>query len=183
VNIIWPDGAIVGVWLEITVKGNDATGSFNTNTGLAKSDVFYFGHRPGDSGSYGTLAVTTNINDELGARFSTGANQPITNVYDFDKDRLVNIIDQLLVRFNSGFLLMLNLPSTAAASALSISDETSASGLIELPPPSELVRQLPLRNLSAVELAFAELAGSLRDHSASYLWETWEPGFFRRFKR
>ncbi|REK18073.1 MAG: hypothetical protein DWQ37_04915, partial [Planctomycetota bacterium] len=59
VEIVWADGAIANRWLEVIVEGNDAAGGSNTNTGLAESDIFFFGNRIGDAGSgTPTLAIT-----------------------------------------------------------------------------------------------------------------------------
>jgi len=136
VHIIWPDGAIFGVWLEVTVKGNDATGGFNANTGLAKTDVFYFGHRPGDAGGNSTSAAVTSAYDELGARLNPGVNESVSNVYDFDRNRLVSAADQLFARFSVGILLMIDLPAKITATSLAAEEETpGASGIIELAPP------------------------------------------------
>jgi hypothetical protein len=114
VTITWADGAIKNTWLQVTVKGNDALGGFNTHTGLAASDVFYFGSRVGDTFFYATaLATVTNINDELGARFNSAIAQSTTNPYDFNRDGVVNINDQLVARFNPGILMMLDLDEVA----------------------------------------------------------------------
>ena len=68
VEITWAEGAISNTWLEVTVKGNDEPGGFNTNTGLTYSDKFLFGNRIGDTGSGSpTLAITSAL-DELAGR-------------------------------------------------------------------------------------------------------------------
>ncbi len=135
VQIIWPDGAIYGVWLEVTVKGNDARGGFNTNTGLAKTDVFYFGHRPGDAGGNGESAAVTGAFDELTTRLNPGVNEPVTSVYDFDKNRIVSASDQLFARFSAGILAMIDVPATVAATSLAAEVASpGASGIIELAP-------------------------------------------------
>ena len=53
---------------EVIVKGNDALGGSNTNTGLASSYVFYFGSALGDSGSGDTTTLLVNSTDEQSAR-------------------------------------------------------------------------------------------------------------------
>ncbi len=136
VHILWPNDTILNTWLEVTVKGNDALGGFNTNTGLAKSDVFYFGHRTGDAGGNSANAAVTGLYDELGARNHTAIFQPITNPYDFDKNMMVGLSDQMIARMNIGILLMVDLPATAAAASLAEEDE-DVNGLIELPPSEE----------------------------------------------
>lgn len=49
VEISWADGAITNTWPEVTVEGNDAVGGFNANTGLASTDIFFFGNIVGDT--------------------------------------------------------------------------------------------------------------------------------------
>jgi len=48
VTIIWPDHAIQGTWLQVTVLANH-------DTGLAQPDVFYFGNLPGDANGDGSV--------------------------------------------------------------------------------------------------------------------------------
>jgi len=117
VEIIWPDEAIRNTWLEVTIKGNDAAGGFNTDTGLAASEKFYFGSRVADSfiGSP-PMTFTTGASDEIGAR--TGVlNAPIDHPYDFNRDGLVNATDSIGARLNGGFMLRLNLPSPSPLAA------------------------------------------------------------------
>jgi hypothetical protein len=105
VTIVWANNAIQNAWLQVIVEGNDSLGSFNTNTNLATSDVFFFGNKAGDTFiSSQPTVVQTNINDGLAVRGNTAFLQPITNVYDFNRDQVVNINDELVSRFNSGFL-------------------------------------------------------------------------------
>jgi len=51
VEIVWANGSIANAWLQVIVRGNDAVGGFNTNTGLTASDVFFWGSRIADSGT------------------------------------------------------------------------------------------------------------------------------------
>jgi len=116
VVIIWPDGAIANTWLEVTVEGDDAAGEFNTSTGLDASDVFYFGSRIGDTFVNTPPAVfSTTAGDELGARANPGIEQPLTNIYDFDRNGVVSASDQLLARANAGLLVRLNLTGNSPA--------------------------------------------------------------------
>ena len=57
VEITFPDGSVVGQWLQVTVK----TG---TATGLSANDVLYFGNAPAESGNSATDANVTSA-DEL----------------------------------------------------------------------------------------------------------------------
>ena len=105
VTIVWANNAIQNAWLQVIVEGNDSLGSFNTNTNLAASDVFFFGNKAGDTFiSSQPTVVQTNINDSLAVRGNPAFLQPISNVYDFNRDQVVNINDELVSRFNSGFL-------------------------------------------------------------------------------
>ncbi len=116
VEILWSDGAIENTWLQVTLKGNDAVGGFDTNTGLADSDVFYFGNLIGDD-FYGTPAnvFLTNVADEIGVRGHYEAGVDVTSVYDFNKDNLVNVADEILARTHVNYLARINLGSPPAA--------------------------------------------------------------------
>ena len=105
ITLVLPDGEVVGEWLRVEMLAN-------VDTGLAESDVFYFGNAIGDSGD-----ATTNTNvdatDELGARnnqhnFLDPA--PIDDAYDYNRDARVDATDELLARNNqTNFLNRLNL--------------------------------------------------------------------------
>ena len=101
VEILWADGAIRNTWLEVQVRGNDAAGGSDTNTGLASTYTFFFGSASADSGSGDTSTFVTNSIDEQAARnnpHSFANPAPITNAYDFNRDHLVNTIDQQFTR-------------------------------------------------------------------------------------
>jgi hypothetical protein len=101
VELLWDDGAIQKQWLEVVVKGNDALGGSNANTGLPSSSVFYFGSAIGDSGAGNSGAFQTTSADEINAR-----NNPNTftatrsDVNDFNRDGSVNSSDQIIARNN-----------------------------------------------------------------------------------
>ncbi len=105
VEIIWANNAIQNIWLQVIVEGNDTLGGNNTNTGLAASDVFFFGNKIGDTflGSPPAI-VSTAAADALAARNNPGILQPITNVYDFDRNQTVSAGDELIARGNAGIL-------------------------------------------------------------------------------
>ena len=103
IDILWADNAIRGRWLEVIVRGNDSLGGFHGNAGLADSDVFFFGSAPADSGVGDNLIFVTNSIDEQSARndpHSATNRATITNPNDFNRDGLVNTIDQQMVRNN-----------------------------------------------------------------------------------
>ncbi|MBI3837061.1 MAG: hypothetical protein HY288_03900 [Planctomycetia bacterium] len=90
VELIWADGAITQQWLELIVKAT-------THTGLAANDVFFFGNEIGDTGASNTATVAkvTSL-DVTGAQThgaSSKTNIPITDLYDFSRDGLVNSLD------------------------------------------------------------------------------------------
>ena len=97
------------------MKGNDAAGGFNTNTGLIGSDVFYFGSRVADTGSGTPIAAVTSSTDEVSARNNQGVGATITNIYDFDRNGIVQSADAVSSRNNAGATLKLNLGSPPAA--------------------------------------------------------------------
>ncbi|REK17413.1 MAG: hypothetical protein DWQ37_06390 [Planctomycetota bacterium] len=119
VEIVWADGAIANRWLEVIVEGNDAIGGSNTNTGLAESDIFFFGNRIGDTGSGTPTLAITSAADEIAARNNAGFGSAITNLYDFDRTGLVNAVDQIAARNNGGFLTKINITDPPAAPAVS----------------------------------------------------------------
>jgi hypothetical protein len=95
VTLIWADNdAVKNKWLQVTVK-------VTPNTGLAASDVFYFGNAIGETGNNAANAVV-DLQDDLAARAHKTGFTPaaITNVYDFNRDRRVNATDELISRYN-----------------------------------------------------------------------------------
>ncbi len=117
VEITWADSQIENTWLEVTVKGDDLTGGFDSNTGLPASDVFYFGNRVGDTGSGTPTLAVTNASDEIEARTNIGFDVAITNAFDFNRDGLVNAGDQIAARLNGGVLTKIDLPAAASIPA------------------------------------------------------------------
>ncbi len=101
--ITWTDGAIKNTWLEVSLLATE-------DTGLGSPDTFYFGSRLGDSGiNSPTLVAVTSAFDDLGPRNNSAVSQPVTNVYDYDKNGAVSAGDSLIARNNGGLLNMLNL--------------------------------------------------------------------------
>jgi hypothetical protein len=101
VELLWSDNAVQQKWLEVVLKGNDTLGGSDTNTGLAFSHVFYYGSALADSGAGDGGAFVTNSIDEQSARNDPHSNAnkaAITNVNDFNRDRLVNATDQQFTR-------------------------------------------------------------------------------------
>jgi glucose/arabinose dehydrogenase len=139
VEITWANGAIQKKWLEVILRGNDATGGNDPRTGLATSDVFFFGSAVADSGERDTATgATVDGNDELAARNHPAplpSNVPVTNPYDYNRDAIVDGNDGLLARNNPTNLgtvtRFLNIGSPPAAPlTASERDSSLASGLV-----------------------------------------------------
>ncbi|HEY2893018.1 MAG TPA: sialidase family protein, partial [Pirellulales bacterium] len=92
VTIVWADNAIQKQWLQVTVRATQ-------NTGLATSDVFYFGNAIGDVGN---VASDTRVNvlDALWARSNPTPATTIVDLADFNRDGLVDIADEAIVSRN-----------------------------------------------------------------------------------
>ena len=110
IEFVWPDNSLRNVWLEVTVAAN-------FRTGLAEPDVFYFGNRVGDTGSGTPVAAVTSTTDEVAIRNNTGSGVAITNVYDIDRNRIVQPTDVVAARNNAGVLRYLNLSTVEATTA------------------------------------------------------------------
>jgi hypothetical protein len=93
VTILWDDNVIQKQWLQVKVKKD--------NLGLAADEAFYFGNAIGESGNDPSNAVV-DLQDDLAARAHKTAftPAPITNPYDFNRDRRVNATDELIARNN-----------------------------------------------------------------------------------
>ena len=125
-EIVWDQGAIANEWLQVTLLDTD-------HTSLSSPDVFYFGSRLGDAASGTDLVSLTNVNDEIGVRLHGAYGVSITNVFDFDRNGLVNAADEILARINSGYLYKINVPGSpaplAAPAATPSAGEPSATSL------------------------------------------------------
>ena len=125
-EITWANGAIKEEWLEVTVAAN-------ADTGLSVPDIFFFGSAVGASGASNTAtAAETTVADEIGARnnFATLlANIPITNVYDYNRDGLVDAADQLVARNNNATTnatQFINIPTLPVPQSFAITGPTGA---------------------------------------------------------
>ena len=108
IEITWDDYSITNEWLQVVVKADG-------DTDLAQPDVFYFGNLVGDTGAGDTShAAFTNATDNLAIRTASGANQPVTNSLDINRDGFVNATDQLLTRENIGLLQMIDVPDLSS---------------------------------------------------------------------
>ena len=93
VEIVWPKGTLINTWLEVIVEGNDALGGFNTNTGLAASDVSFWGNKVADSGT-GTPAASFQTSAVDAAEiFSNLGAAAITSNHDYNRSGDVTAAD------------------------------------------------------------------------------------------
>jgi subtilisin-like proprotein convertase family protein len=130
VTLIWPDGAIRGKWLQVTVQ---PTG----NTGLQAPDVFYFGNLPGEQDASATTAAVT-ASDVLAVRRAMGqVNAPIDNRRDVNHDGAVNALDYAAARANMGRSLHL-ISSAAPGGAPAAAAGSEIFSAIAIPPPRRL---------------------------------------------
>ncbi len=90
VEITWADGAIKNEWLQVTVGAT-------TDTGLAAPFTFYFGNAVGESGNSATDAVV----DATDAQVVAANPASITNVYDYNRDGVVNSQDATIATSNA----------------------------------------------------------------------------------
>ncbi|HEX3727966.1 MAG TPA: hypothetical protein VHV08_17060 [Pirellulales bacterium] len=103
VELTWADNAIQKTWLEVIVKGNDALGGFDTNSGLAASYVFYVGNAPGDTGVGDASNFTVDSSDGtsvLTHPHNVKSPATITDGNDFNRDGLVDSSDGATVLAN-----------------------------------------------------------------------------------
>lgn len=131
VTIIWrdydqtdPTTAVAKQWLQIRVKAN-------ANTGLPSEDIFYFGNAIGETGhgnaktgSGSTTKYWGNVSatDEIYARNNVRLRVPVTDLYDFNRDSLVNATDQIIARSN------VTVPNISALQMITVPSNQLASG-------------------------------------------------------
>ncbi|REK08469.1 MAG: hypothetical protein DWQ37_20220 [Planctomycetota bacterium] len=139
VEIVWASNAIENQWLEVIVEGNDTVGGNNTNTGLAESDIFFFGNRIGDSGSGTATLAITSATDEIAARNNPGFGVSITNLYDYDRSGLVSAVDQIAARNNVGVLTKINITHPPAAPLLAENSTSAIAWSLTLEPDVKAV--------------------------------------------
>jgi hypothetical protein len=105
ITLIWANNAIQKQWLQITVLPT-------ANTGLSSADVFYFGNAIGESGN-STANAQVNLSDEIAARNNLNpiGPVPLTNPYDYNRDKHINVSDEIAARNNVAVVTALHLIS------------------------------------------------------------------------
>ena len=96
VTLLWGANEIQNQWLQITVLPT-------STTGLLSADIFYFGNLIGEAGNSPTDAMVT-LDDEILAKNNLEPfwHVSVDNPYDYNRDRLVIAIDQIIARNNIG---------------------------------------------------------------------------------
>ncbi len=102
VELIWTNRAIQNEWLEVDVQAG-------SDTGLVTTDSFFFGNKAGDTGDDGPEAYVTNAIDLNRIRANSGNTLPVDNMFDINKDGIVNSTDGNASRSNAGTLLNIDI--------------------------------------------------------------------------
>ncbi len=133
VEITWDDvtagtgfSSIAGKWLEVILKGNDTLGGSDTNTGLATSDVFFFGNAPGESGDGATQVNATDVADTQKNPRNLANLAPISFNFDYSRDKQVNATDIAIAQTHP----------TTLATGLKLINVGGAGPFAPLPPDS-----------------------------------------------
>jgi hypothetical protein len=92
ITIIWYDNDIQNEWLQVTVLGQG-------HLGIGTDDVFYFGNAIGDTGDSGADALVT-ASDVSRVNSHGSASAEVTNIYDINRDGVVDAADATIVSDN-----------------------------------------------------------------------------------
>jgi hypothetical protein len=132
-EIVFDDNDVQNEWLQVTLHAN-------ANTDLLTPDVFYFGNAIGEAGDSPNSAAVNAI-DELAARAAPGP-ATLANPYDFNRDGVVDLTDQVIARSHATFFLnqlaLIAPPALASGAALTSGGPLAVASL-EKPvttPPS-----------------------------------------------
>jgi hypothetical protein len=177
VHLVWNDGAIRNTWLEVIVEGNDALGGFNSNTGLAASDVFFWGNKVADSGTTpGASLFETNSTDAAQVFATIGSGKPITDLRDYNRDGQVTSTDAALVFSNIGSIIRMNIasggPFAPEAAPLAADDSRSAISLALALRAEKPVAERSLT--SAASIAIVTSAANAKQAPRQALEAAWE---------
>jgi hypothetical protein len=103
VEITWATGIIKNQWLEVQVLAT-------ANTGLASTDVHFWGNKIGDSGTSTPAGTFDTTSTDAAQVFATiGAGKPITDLRDYNRDGAVTSTDAAIVFANIGGIARINI--------------------------------------------------------------------------
>jgi hypothetical protein len=91
ITILWSDNAIQNTWLQVTMKAD-------TITGLAASDIFYFGNLIGDANGNGNVTVA----DVAQTKSLSGQAADPTSPADFNRSGQVSVADVAIAKAYQG---------------------------------------------------------------------------------
>jgi hypothetical protein len=121
-EVVWDNNAIQNEWLQVTLKAND-------NTLLPQDEVFYFGSAIGETGN--TFAdAAVDAADVQGIHSHYTATAGIANVYDINRDNVVDAADEAIAQANVGSppLLLITVPGPAGGESLGGGQSIVAGG-------------------------------------------------------
>lgn len=188
VEIVWADNVIQKTWLQVIIKSNGNTGlpqkeGYTTGYG----DVFFFGNSigniPGTVGGDSANFAVIGSNDQIQARTHLGIAANRANVYDFDRNKVVDANDELIARGNTGTLRFI---VVSAPQAPSFDEPPAAAPLVasvaELfdPGTTQGENEHDVTSTS-VGVSFASFASSAKN-GASSLYATIAPTANRTFQ-
>ena len=167
--LTWPDGLLQNTWLQVTVRGDAA------EIGLADDDIFYFGSAVGETGNSNTDTLV-NAADVIGVRDHPRGllnPAPITDPFDFNRDRQVDAVDLIVARNNAtGPISALRLFTTPPAAA-PLQPGEGASNAPRLDPvgvDSQVWRQINTNYLdSQAMLPFREIVKNRTSSSVPHI--------------
>ena len=112
VAFTFPDGAIRNTWLQVTVLATP-------RTRLAAPSLFYFGNLVGDAATAeGATRASVDAADVLATRLNASRRSVnVLNAFDYNRDGVVNVVDQAIARSNVGRSIGLFTPAAPAAAA------------------------------------------------------------------
>jgi hypothetical protein len=128
VEITWANGDIANEWLEVQVLAT-------AYTGLAATDVHFWGNRIGDTGDTPSPTLfATNSTDASRILANIGPGKPITDLFDVNRDGKADTTDSSIVFANIGNLLRIDIsggPFAPEGTPLSaVEDAGLASGIV-----------------------------------------------------
>lgn len=147
IAITWADNAIQKQWLQVIMLAN-------ANTNLAARDVHYWGNAIGETGTpIGSNAVVDSQDVLLTNSSPSGfVLQPVTNIYDFNRDRMVNSTDVLIANANPSGFAPLVLFTAPASNSLPEGEGLEPEGeLLALAAPTVEVSKIGSRQLGLGE--------------------------------
>ncbi len=94
ITIIWNDNAIENEWLQVVLLAQP-------HLDLAANDVFYFGNEIGFTGSNSSTGIVT-ATDAANVTANESSSANVTNLYDINRDGVVNASDVAIVTAAEG---------------------------------------------------------------------------------